>query len=648
MMSRNAVPIPATFCDASTWRNRSYDKMFPVTMLTTVPCPAAAVSSDPATARSHQPARVRNAMMFRMLLILTLTAAIVGIGAADALAQQDGQWPSMVLKANWRGPGFYLSWIKIISCWLVFVFWVRSTDWISQDGQEVPLNYLRWNSIAFGSFLAAFVLVWLIPYFWLGFPLLVIAYVAPFVTYVLYRNSKVMLHQRVFTPDHIRFWLSVHLAPLGIKIQAEPMDPHEKGPPVKLTGRGGTEVENNARLLAARQIPALLHVREVLADAMSRRAAAIIVDYGQEAAARRFLIDGVWHEGDPLERETGDPMLEAVKILCGLNPQDRQGKQTGTFRAEYESIKYDGTLTSQGTKTGERALIELVDPKIRFDTLDDIGMRAKMQEQLKELLYLERGFLLFSAMPGMGLRSTADVFIRHTDRLTREFMAIEEESHRYGAIENCPVTTYNAAKGETPATILPKVIRSMPDVIVIRDLVNGDTVRILCDEIEEKRLILSTVRARDSAEALVQVLALGVTPAKFADGVSAVFNQRLVRKLCDDCKEAYTPSAQVLQQLGIPEGRIQSFHRPRQPNPEERVEVCKTCGGIGYKGRTAIFELLVVTDGLRKVLAKGPDVDAIRRASRKEGLHSLQEEGILLVAKGVTSLPELMRVLKQQ
>ena len=125
-------------------------------------------------------------------------------------------------------------------------------------------------------------------------------------------------------------------------------------------------------------------------------------------------------------------------------------------------------------------------------------------------------------------------------------------------------------------------------------------------------------------------------------------NQRLIRKLCESCKEAYAPTPHVLQQLGIPEGRVQAFYRPFQPNPQEPPRSpARSCGGIGYLGRTAIFELMIVGDAVRKVLATHPKPEALRQAARKEGMKSLQEEGVLLVAKGVTSLPELMRVLKQ-
>jgi type II secretory ATPase GspE/PulE/Tfp pilus assembly ATPase PilB-like protein len=128
-----------------------------------------------------------------------------------------------------------------------------------------------------------------------------------------------------------------------------------------------------------------------------------------------------------------------------------------------------------------------------------------------------------------------------------------------------------------------------------------------------------------------------------------VVNVRLVRKLCETCKEAYPPPAEVLKQMGLPAGRIESFYRPptKPIDPKHPEKVCEVCQGIGYRGRTGIFELLVVDDLMRSVLGSQPKLDALRDAARKSKHRALQEEGLLLVAKGVTSLQELLRVLKQ-
>jgi type II secretory ATPase GspE/PulE/Tfp pilus assembly ATPase PilB-like protein len=567
--------------------------------------------------------------------------------AADAPETSDAEpaGGGQTLSGGWSGPGYYLSAFKVLACWLVFLAWVATTDWVNRDAQAKRLDYLRWNPIVFGTFMGAFILVWLIPIFFVSFPLLLLALVVPFTSYVVYRNKQVEKHEKVFTQDHIRHWLAQRLSGAGVRIETEKKDPREVGPPVKLAAQGSaTERDDRANLLAARQLPGFNTARVVIADGLSRRAEAVMLDYTQQGVGIRYMIDGVWHNGEPLERETGDPMLEALKTLCGLNWEDRQSRQQGTFGVEFESANFATTLVSQGTKTGERAVMQFAGKKTRFDSFDELGMRPKMQEQLREVLSADKGFVLLSAMPGAGLRSTTNVVLRSMDRLTRDFIAVEEEKRRYEEVENIKVVTYKAAEGQTPDSVLKKVFHEEPEVVIVRDLVNGETAGRLSHEIATVgRLVLGTVRAKEAAEALLRVLAMKPRPAEFPEQVQAVLAQRLVRKLCEHCKEAYIPTPHVLQQLGIPEGRVDVFYRP----PQHPEQVCEVCSGIGYFGRTAVFELLLVDDGVRTALASTPKVDLVRQAARKAGMRTMQEEGVVLVAKGVTSLPELMRVLKQ-
>ena len=185
---------------------------------------------------------------------------------------------------------------------------------------------------------------------------------------------------------------------------------------------------------------------------------------------------------------------------------------------------------------------------------------------------------------------------------------MEAAEQRYPVVENVAVTTYKASEGQTPADVLPRFFRTEPNVAVVRDFVNAQTVRMMCAEIPENRLMIGTIRAKDCAEAIYRVLALGVPPGELAKALTLVAAQRLVRKLCESCKEAYAPPPQLLRQLGIPEGRVQAFYRPPQPNPDNpKQEPCQACGAIGYLGRTAVFEVLTVGDAVRKVLSNERD-----------------------------------------
>ena len=635
-----------------------------------------------------------------------------------------------------RGPGFYLSLMKIATMWALFLIWAGVADWVNRDLEENGLHWQMWNPIVVGSFMGTFVLTLLIPWFWLNVFLLLAGAIAPIASYIVIRNGLVASHQQVLTKAHLRFWFAEVVNKFGGKMASETADPNLGGVPVKVYGRGsGDAATDGARLIAARQTNGLPLARKVLYEGLKSRASAVVLDYAPATVAIRYLVDGVWMPQEPLEREGADPALDALKELCGLNPKERRAKQSGKFGVEYsvlrkdvftkmdkaelayreqatmeltrrmaseelqppqlqvavakaveeqarkrfaspiggwtpidkeklpvlpgidalhpitslEPVKTPATLTCQGTQTGERVVVEFEIKGIHLKTLDELGMRAKMQEQLKEVINRKKGFVLLSALPSGGLRTTTKITLLSLDRFIREFTAVEDESNRYDEVENIPVTTYNSAAGQSPADILLRVFRTQPNVLVVRDLVNAKTLKMLCNEIEnEGRMGISTVRAKDSAEALLRIYAIEKAPVpEFREQVTAVLSQRLVRKLCDKCKEPYAPSADVLKQLGLPADRVKAFYRPPTVKADEdKREICRECGGLGYLGQTAIFELLIVDDLMRKTLAASPKLDVLRAAARKSGMKSLQEEGILMVVRGATSLPELMRVLK--
>jgi type II secretory ATPase GspE/PulE/Tfp pilus assembly ATPase PilB-like protein len=327
--------------------------------------------------------------------------------------------------------------------------------------------------------------------------------------------------------------------------------------------------------------------------------------------------------------------------------EERRARQEGRFAVQYSGQKLACQLVCQGTKAGERAIVQLTGLSVKIGSLVELGMREKMAEQLKELLADQQGIVLFSSMSGGGLSTTMTVALRSTDRFMRDFIELRDAESEEPEVENVPVQHYHLRKGEGPDALLPAVLRKEPNVVVVRDLPNASTVSALC-EASESCLIIATVQAKEAVEALLRVLLVKAPVAPFASAVKAVVCQRLIRRLCEECKQAYAPPAELLKKLGLPAGRVQSFYRPPQPDPQEKKEICQRCGGIGYFGQIAIFELLQVDDRIREaLLVKQPNLDVLRRVARAAGNRSQQDEGIVLVARGVTSLAELQRVLKQ-
>jgi type II secretory ATPase GspE/PulE/Tfp pilus assembly ATPase PilB-like protein len=583
---------------------------------------------------------------------LTATGSVVVVFLAHAqtalAADSSSAWPNLD-ESFQRGPGGYLSLPKIILSWLLFLLWVKTTDFVSQDCQRQRLNYVLWNSVVFFTFVAAFILMWMIPVFIVGFLLLLVAYAAPLTTYVIYRNSTVSAEKRLLTAEHIKHMFDARVKQFGVKVDPAKKKAKKEGPPVEFTGKGGkTDRENTANVLLAKQAPGFPVARELIADMMDHRAEAVMLDYTEAAVGVRYQIDGVWHNYESRDRATGDAMLQVFKQVSALKPNERRAKQDGAFAIEFHGAKRKCQFTSQGVPTGERAVIQMADVVDRMWTFEELGMRPKLEEQVREVLGRPKGFVLFSSPLSGGLTTTLDTSVRSLDRFMRDVVAVEDAAHREHEIQNVILATFDSPAGETALTALAKAVRSYPNVIVVRDLPDENTVDFLCDQVGSDRLVISGVRAKEGAEALLDVLKLKVPAAAFAPAVTAVINQRMIRKLCEKCREAYMPTADTLKKLGIPAGKVQAFYRPPSPPPagQQPPPPCDECLGIGYQGRTAIFELLPVDDGVRKALQTMPKVEAIRAAARRAGMRSLQEEGIMMVVKGTTSLQELMRVMK--
>jgi type II secretory ATPase GspE/PulE/Tfp pilus assembly ATPase PilB-like protein len=537
--------------------------------------------------------------------------------------------------------------------WLLFLIWVKSADWVNRDSQIFDLGYGKWNPILFFPFLAA-LLLFAFPIivgfanFWIAVGALAVCYLATFIPYVVTRNKEVELHQKVFTPDWFRYELATLGSKVGLNISAERKAEYEKGAQVDLMAIGAPEErDNQANLITARQSPGYLFVKEFIADMSDRRSDKAILDYTQQAVVVRQHIDGVWHNSEARERESSDVMLAVMKTLANLSATERRKKQEGKFAAKYKDHSYVCPITSQGVPTGEKVVVQLLGGYQRnFKTYEDLGMRQKLAEQWSALMASDKGLMIIAGMPEGGITTLTDVSLMETDRLLRDFVSIEEEHHREREIVNIEVTTYDASKGETPAKILPALIRKYPNVYVLREFTDPEAAKLLFNEVrDEDRLVITSVRAKDAPEALIRLLQQKVPQRELAATATAVLCTRLVRKLCDTCKVAYAPTPDLLKKLGIPQGKVEALYRV--PKPEEIEKPCPECGNLGFKGRTGLFELMIVDDKIREILVKQPQVDLLRKAARAAGMRTFQEEGLLLVAKGVTSLAELQRVLKE-
>ena len=434
------------------------------------------------------------------------------------------------------------------------------------------------------------------------------------------------------------------------------VQPWEMGPAVEITAMGAADdTQNQANLIQARQSMGIVSAKEIVAEAISKLADRVLLDYTRETVTVRMDIDGVWHPLNPLDRQSGDMLLAVLKKLCNLNIQERRARQKGEFGVKYLGDKYLCKLTSQGTQTGERVILIVEAVKgAKISKLEEAGMREKLLEKYKEIVnHSKKGMVLISAPPSRGgLTTTWVAALGSVDRFVRDMIAIEPITDQQPEIENIGVRTYDPAAGENPAKLIPKILLKQPDTILVPEIADTETADLLTNIVDDHDMrVFTSVRAKDCAEAVLRFLMLKPNPEKYSQNLSVVLNTRLVRKLCDSCKQSYPPPPELLQRLGIPPGRVSSLCRqfqfqPTEGQKEEAPPICQECGGIGYRGRTAICELMVIDDKLRRAIVKQPKLEVLRQLSRQAKNRTLQEEGILLVAQGITSLNELQRVMK--
>jgi type II secretory ATPase GspE/PulE/Tfp pilus assembly ATPase PilB-like protein len=430
--------------------------------------------------------------------------------------------------------------------------------------------------------------------------------------------------------------------------------------PVEFAPRIDERTEAQSLLIATRQGPGYQVGGGQLAHAIQSRATHILMDFSQNACAMRYQIDGNWEQLPPIDRETGDAMLYALKQLCLMNPADRRTAQTGVCGLKVTKDKFNLKIQSQGVPTGERVLAKIESEKVPFKRMTDLGMRDKMAETLKEMLDAHGNFLLITAPKGEGLSTTWVTAVNAADRLVRDFQALEQQENPEPEIINISQNFFGGDTGLSQTELLRKMILKEPDVFVFPELPETDPLRVAFEQVEKSQHQVYLRMVADNAmEALVRLMSQYRELSKpITHFVGAVLSQKLVRRLCDNCKVGFEPPPQLVKQLGIPDGRVGMLYQPFIPPPIEQqvdengrpapITPCHVCGGRGYYGRIAIFELLTPGDQLKQALRKTQDLGQLAQVAKSEGHRGIQAEAVLTVARGLTSLDELKRVFAKK
>jgi len=582
--------------------------------------------------------------MFRpFLALLTFLVLSLGVAAASDAAEL---FPGLLaqLPHMQRGPGMYLNLLKFIPVVIVYLLWAWTTDWVEHDTQDLNnTRFAVWNSAIFCSGVLGLLLVLAIPIYFLGLGLLLLAYFVPLLTYVYARNQTVPDDQKVLTPYHLGEVANDIMFKLGMKPlfnrDAGTLD--RSGPPITFVGKTqGTGKEDPSRVRQAEESRSYMAAKELVYDAVLRRATDIHLEPTTEQLSVRYRIDGILHAAEPFDRPTGDAVVNVFKVLSAMDISEKRKPQDGSFGAKLQARDVDFRVATSGSKAGEKLVMRILDNAAAVSKLEDLGLRPKLVEQVRGLVTQPHGMFLCCGPTGAGKSTTLYAALREIDRYQRNIITVEDPIEYQ--LDNITQMEVNTKAGQTFATALRSILRQDPDVIMIGEIRDQETASIACQAANTGHMVFSTVHSNDAVTALFRLLDLGVEPFMIASALTGVLGQRLVRILCEACKEPYKPKPEFLKKANLPVEKVDVFYR-RPENPEQ---VCPQCGGTGYFGRTGIYELLVLTEPMREMIRENPSLNKIKAEARKGGMIYLQEDGLRQVIQGRTSIEELLRVVK--
>ena len=428
-------------------------------------------------------------------------------------------------------------------------------------------------------------------------------------------------------------------------------------PPITFSAGGESEEIRQANLESVLPSPGYPTCAFIFADAIAKKSDTVVFDFSAQSVVVRFKIDGLWHQMPSLDRQTGDYMVATLKKLSGLNYRERRARQESTFGANFGDSDYKCKIVSQGIKTGERVAITIRVADSKEMTLEDMGMRPGMKEKLISLMNQTSGMVVVTTLPGDGLSTAWQSVLNTSDRFTRDVVMIHDENFADDEVINVRSISYSKAKGETPVSNIQQILLREPDVLVFPEIPDGRTLDEYCNLATQKgKMVFTQLNAKHAIDGLFRLMLMKPTIEKLANAITCIVYQRMIRVLCEDCKQGFQPNPALLQRLGIPPGRVARMFTHFQLRPEDAVdengqpipvEPCAKCNGLGYYGRTGMFELLEVNDAIRQAMLKQPTVESVMQIAKANGHIALRDEGIVLAAKGTTSVEELQRVLKK-
>jgi len=379
--------------------------------------------------------------------------------------------------------------------------------------------------------------------------------------------------------------------------------------------------------------PVVKFVNQLIFDAIKERASDIHIAPRVDRLSIRFRIDGILHEVLSPPKELQHAIISRIKILAGMDIAERRLPQDGRFTIEYEHRNVDLRVSSLPTIFGEKMVIRLLE-KDRLLGLEEVGFAEREIEIFKKWIKRSYGLILLTGPTGSGKTTTLYAAINFIKTPGKNIVTLEDPvEYQLKDVEQVQV---NPKIGLTFASGLRTILRQDPDIILVGEIRDLETAEMAVRSALTGHLVLSTLHANDAVSTVIRLVNMGIEPFLVCASLNLVVAQRLVRKICFDCKEAFTPQMETIEYMGLDPTKDITLYRGRG---------CPRCHYTGYWGRTAIYEFLEITPPIKELILKQASLEELRQAARAAGMQTLQESGIRKVIKGITTFEEVMRVV---
>jgi type II secretory ATPase GspE/PulE/Tfp pilus assembly ATPase PilB-like protein len=387
--------------------------------------------------------------------------------------------------------------------------------------------------------------------------------------------------------------------------------------------------------------PIIRLVDTTIFTALQRRASDIHIETYDDAVVIKYRIDGVLQQAmHPIAKEHHTTIISRVKVMSELDIAERRVPQDGRFRVRYNNRSIDFRVSIMPSIHGENAVLRVLDKesmseKFRSLTLDVVGFSEDDLKKFRRYIAEPYGMVLVTGPTGSGKTTTLYAALNEVKTEEDKIITIEDPvEYQIRGITQIPV---NEKKGLTFARGLRSILRHDPDKIMVGEIRDTDTAQIAINSALTGHLVFTTVHANNVVDVIGRFLNMGVEPYNFVSALNCILAQRLVRIICDACRKPmrYLPDVLEASGLDLKEWGEFVFYEG---------EGCIECAGTGYKGRTAIHELLDLTDRIREMILEKKPTSEIRRAAREDGMRFLRESALDRVKRGVTTLKEINKV----